>query len=178
MAEISNTTKGKRHPRTLCKKRSTTVDLAPMVDLGFILLTFFVFTAAITQPMAMKLAVPNDKNDTIHDEHCESCVITVLLGKNNNIWYYEGKDNYRLEKLTDYSAQGIRKLIQKKKRAVYQLTGKDKFVLIIKPSAQSNFKNLVDIVDECSISMVKRYYIDEVTIADRNWLSTGVAPAQ
>jgi biopolymer transport protein ExbD len=178
MADINNTAQNKRHPRTLCKKRSTTVDLAPMVDLGFILLTFFVFTAAITRPMAMKLAVPNDKNDTIHDNLCESCVLTVLLGKDNNIWYYEGKANYALEKLTDYSAQGVRKLIQKRKRDVYRLKGDDNFVLIIKPSARSNFKNLVDIVDECSISMVKRYYIDDINTTDTNWLSSGIASSR
>ncbi len=174
MAEINNTPGSKRHPRTLCKKRSTTVDLAPMVDLGFILLTFFVFTAAITQPMAMKLALPNDKDDTVHDDLCESCVMTVLLGKANNIWYYEGKEKYAMENVTDYSARGIRKLIQRKKKAVHSQKGEDQFVLIIKPSAQSNFKNLVDIVDECSINMVKRYYIDEMKTADKNWLSENV----
>lgn len=178
MAEINNTPGSKRHTRTLCKKRSTIVDLAPMVDLGFILLTFFVFTAALAQPMAMKLAVPNDKNDTIHDELCESCVMTVLLGKDNAIWYYEGKEKYTMKKVTDYSAGGFRKLIQKKKKAVYAAKGEDRFVLIIKPSAATNFKNLVDIVDECSISMVKRYYIDEMNTADKNWLTASIVPAQ
>ncbi len=178
MAEINNTALDKRHPRTLCKKRSTSVDLAPMVDLGFILLTFFVFTAAIAQPMAMKMAMPNDKNDDIHDELCESCVMTVLLGKDGDIWYYEGKGKYTTEKMTDYSAQGIRKLIQKKKKAVYALKQEDRFVLIIKPSGQANFKNLVDIVDECSISLVKRYYIDEMNTVDKNWLSEVIVPAR
>ncbi len=53
------------------KKGSKTVDLAPMVDLGLILLSFFVFTAALTQTMAMKLTVPNDKNSSITDDICE-----------------------------------------------------------------------------------------------------------
>jgi biopolymer transport protein ExbD len=171
MAEINTSSVHNRHARTSCKKRSTTVDLAPLVDLGFIFLTFFVFTAALSQPMAMKLAVPNDKERGITDELCESCVLTLLLGSDNKAWYYEGNAPYSKEQLTNYSANGIRKLIQAKKRKVEQLRGSDQFVLVIKPSAQSNFKNLIDVVDECSINMVKRYYIDELKTGDREWLS-------
>ena len=57
-----------------------------------------------------------------------------------------------------------------KKKNVFQQKGKDDFVLIIKPTALSSVKNLVDAVDECSINMVKRYYIDEVNEKDKKWL--------
>jgi biopolymer transport protein ExbD len=170
MSEINNPPGYKRHQPTTGTKNSTRVDLTPMVDLGFILITFFVFTAALSRPMAMNLMVPNDKDTHTQDFLCESCVLTVLLDRDNTIWYYEGKGNYAANKATNYSGGGIRQLIQQKKRSVLQKRGSDQFVLIIKPAAQSSFKNLVDIVDECSIGMVKRYYIDEVTVTDKNWL--------
>jgi biopolymer transport protein ExbD len=170
MAEINDSSRQQRHQRTAGTKKSTRVDLTPMVDLGFILITFFVFTSALSQPMAMNLLVPSDKDSNTRDILCESCVLTVLLDRDNTIWYYEGAEHYAANKATNYSASGIRQLIQQKKKSVFQKRGSDQLVLIIKPAAQSSFKNLVDIVDECSISMVKRYYIDEVNVTDKNWL--------
>ncbi len=168
MAEINNQPSQQKHQRTTCTKKSTKVDLTPMVDLGFILITFFVFTAALSQPVAMNMVVPNDMDSTITDNLCETCVLTVLLGKDNRIWYYEGKEENAVYASTNYSANGIRNLLQQKKKNVFQKKGSDEFVLIIKPTAMASFKNLVDIVDECSINIVKRYYIDEPTVRDIN----------
>ena len=177
MAEINNTSPKQRHQRTTCNKKSTRVDLTPMVDLGFLLLTFFVFTAVLSKPMAMNLLVPNDKDTITKDLLCESCVLTLLLDRENSIWYYEGEEKYAIGKHTNYSPAGIRSLIQQKKKSlsagqagVFQKRGNDQFVLIIKPTPRSKFKNLVDIVDECSINMVKRYYVDELNETDKNWL--------
>ncbi len=170
MAEINNQPSQKKHKQTACKKNSTRVDLTPMVDLGFILLTFFVFTAALSQPMLMNLVVPNDKDSGIKDDVCETCVLTLILDKDNKIFYYPGKAETALYRFTDYSSTGIRKIIMQKKKDVFQQKGKDDFVLIIKPAVLSSFKNLVDAVDECSINMVKRYYIDEVNEKDKKWL--------
>lgn len=171
MTEFNNQSPQQRHQHTACNKKSTRVDLTPMVDLGFILITFFVFTAALSQPMAMNLVVPNDKDDSVSDPICESCVLTVVLGSNNAIWYYEGKEKYNGQGATNYSPSGIRNLIQQKKKKVLQRKGSDQFVLIIKPMAEASFKNLVDMVDECTINMVKRYYIDEVNDAEIKWLT-------
>lgn len=140
MADINNQPFQKKHQRTSCNKKSTRIDLTAMVDLGFILLSFFVFTAALSQPMVINLVVPNDKESGITDDICETCVLTLILDKDNKIFYFTGKEETDLYRVTDYSSTGIRKIIMQKKRNVFLQKGKDDFVLIIKPTAHASFK--------------------------------------
>ncbi|HSN61888.1 MAG TPA: biopolymer transporter ExbD [Ferruginibacter sp.] len=168
MAEITNQTSQNKNKRTQCNKRSTKVDLTPMVDLGFILITFFVFTAALTDAKAMNLLLPNDSDTAVNDAVCESCALTFILEDNNRLYYYEGEEKNAQFKTSNYSSSGIRQLIMQKRKQVIQKMGKDRMVLLIKPASKSSFKNLIDVVDECNISLVKRYYIDEITDNEKN----------
>ncbi len=146
-------------------KKSTKVDLTPMVDLGFLLITFFVFTTTMATPTVMKVEVPFDKT-TITDDICTSCVLTTVLCDNDMIQYYEGSIDTTEIKITDYKS--IRQIIQQKKKKVLDVTGKkDRFVLIIKPSDNSSFKNFVDLTDEVTINQIKRYYIDGLNDAEK-----------
>jgi biopolymer transport protein ExbD len=158
MAEIISSNNGNKKGRAFFSKRSTRVDLTPMVDLGFILVTFFVFTSALTENKAMEILYPKD-SDITNDLLCESCVLTVLPAKDNKVWYYEGKETSTAYKQTSY--QELRSLIVEKKKRVLQHRGTDQFVLIIRPLPNAQYRNLVDIIDECTISQVARYYIDE-----------------
>ncbi len=169
MAEIE--TKRSAGKKKRFNKRSTRVDLTPMVDLGFLLITFFVFTTALTTPMAMNIVMPYDKTIST-DPVCESCVLTVLLDKYNRIKYYEGAvENNPPVKETGFAPEEIRTIIMQKKTDVERVRGSgDQFILIIKPAAASNFKNFVDITDEVTICQIKRYYIDEINDADKRLL--------
>jgi biopolymer transport protein ExbD len=164
MAEITttNSNKQKNGVKRMIKK-STRVDLTPMVDLGFLLVTFFVFTTTMAQPKAMNILVPNDKDATT-DPICETCALTVVLGDHDKIFYYEGRDENAVYKETNYSSAGIRDIIIKKKKAVIKALGSDRMILIIKASDKSSMKNMVDMLDESAISRIKRYYM-----ADLNW---------
>lgn len=147
-------------------KKSTRVDLTPMVDLGFLLITFFVFTTTMARPVVMQINQPYDKTD-IWDEVCASCVLTVLLDKNDKISYYEGDPQTAVLKETDFSAGGIRRIITDKKQQVKLITGNaERMVLIIKPLEGSHFKNFVDMADEVTINNIKKYYIDEIRPED------------
>jgi len=170
MAEIE--TKRSAEKKKRFNKKSTRVDLTPMVDLGFLLLTFFVFTTTLAEAKAMDLVMPYDKIPVITDPVCESCVLTVVLDKNNRIKYYEGAaENNPPVKETGFSPQEIRTVLMQKKASVEKVRGSgDQFILIIKPSAASNFKNFVDITDEVTICQIKKYYVDEIRDADRKLL--------
>ena len=160
MAEINLKTNNKNSGKIRPIKKSTRVDLTPMVDLGFLLITFFVFTTTMTKPTVMKVNVPFD-NSTETDPVCTSCVLTVTLGKDNSIQYYEGDDSANL-KYSTY--EGIREIIQQKKKAVQLARNADyQMVLIIQPGKDCSFQNFVDITDEVTINNIKRYYIDDVS---------------
>jgi biopolymer transport protein ExbD len=158
MAEqITSTEKGNKTTRL--HKKNTRVDLTPMVDLGFLLITFFVFTTTMSTATAMDIVTPNDTDSSVTDDICESCVITVIPAANNKLYYYEGDFESADIKLTDYSAAGLRKVLSDKKNAVKKENREA--VLIIKPTAKSSFKNLINIIDESTICMYKRYYLDQ-----------------
>ncbi len=165
MAEIEIKKPNQKQKRFI--KKSTRVDLTPMVDLGFLLITFFVFTTTMSIQTAMKLNMPYDKSPP-DDAVCESCVLTVLLDKDNSIKYYEGADDKNtVVKQTGYSPEGIRAVLMEKMRKVETVRGKkEAFILIIKASAASTFKNFVDITDEATICKISRYYIDDIKEAD------------
>src|ERR1700749_4068347 len=94
------------------KKLSTRVDLTPMVDLGFLLITFFIFTTTMSQPTSMKLNLPKDTDDTDKMKVKLSAVLTILPGKNDQVYYYEGDDP---AKLGVSNFKGIRTVILDKK---------------------------------------------------------------
>src|SRR6476659_1067709 len=96
------------------KKLSTRVDMTPMVDLGFLLITFFIFTTTVASPTAMKLFLPKDVDKPEEQNKVkESGAFTILLGRNDQVYYYEGLDPTQL-KSTNF--KGIREEILKKKK--------------------------------------------------------------
>ena len=172
MAAIENITPSKNKKNVFVKK-STRIDLTPMVDLGFLLITFFVFTTTLSTPTVMNLNMPYDKVKP-DDKICESCVLTVLLTKDNKVGYYEGFAGINNKiKETSFGKEGIRNIILQKRKLVNALKGTaDDFVLIIKPGNESTFQNFVDIVDEVAINNVKHYYTSETDKEDVDYLKT------
>ena len=139
------------------KKLSTRVDLTPMVDLGFLLITFFIFTTTMSSPTAMKLNLPKDTDKPDEQNKLkESAALTVMPSKANYIYYYEGLDPSKLQQ-SDWKK--IRDVILDKKRR----TDPKDFMVIIKPTKDATYKNTVDILDEMKIDDVKRYALVDIT---------------
>ena len=145
------------------KKLSTRVDLTPMVDLGFLLLTFFVFTTTMSQSTAMNMNEPkDDPNQQLKVK--TSGAMTILLGKGNQVYYYYGQlmPETISEDFKSTSFKGIRELILEKKKA----TPIDDLMYIIKSDDKSTFKNAIDILDEMTISAVPPGHYAEVPMVD------------
>jgi len=166
------------------KKLSTRIDLTPMVDLGFLLITFFMFTTTLAKPKTMEINMPY-KDEHMKDEEKNkiknSVALTILLSKSHRIYYYEGiGDNPELApdiKVTTFaSSKGIRDVIINKKKTVDgmkrsgALTAKDETTVLIKPDSTSTYSDLVNMLDEMNINDVKVYAIIEITELEREWI--------
>lgn len=145
------------------KKLSTRVDLTPMVDLGFLLLTFFVFTTTMSQSTAMNMNEPKD-DPNAQMKVKNSGAMTILLGKGNQVYYYYGQLMAETisEDFKSTNFAGIRKLILEKKKA----TPIDDLMYIIKSDEKSTFKNAIDILDEMTICAVPPGHYAEVDMVD------------
>ncbi|MEO5685667.1 MAG: biopolymer transporter ExbD [Chitinophagaceae bacterium] len=142
------------------KKLSTRIDLTPMVDLGFLLITFFIFTTTMSQPTAMKLNLPKDTDKPEEQNKVkESGVLTLLLGKNDRVYYYEGTLAPDASNFKTSNFKEIRSEIMSKKKS----TNPEDFVVVIKPDKDCSYKNVVDMLDEMLINDVKRYATVEIS---------------
>ena len=177
------------------KKLSTRVDMTPMVDLGFLLITFFIFTTTMSTPSTMGLIMTKDEKDPKDlTEVKQSGALTILLGKGDQIYYYMGQLESNGSNFKSTNFKDIRKIIQDKKKEVisnyypsplddkivqkakaagdrdWQNAAKDKdFVVVIKPNEEATYKNSVDILDEMAINEVKRFALVDIT-PDENML--------
>jgi biopolymer transport protein ExbD len=145
------------------KKLSTRVDLTPMVDLGFLLITFFIFTTTMSQPTAMKLFLPKDA-DKPEDQNKakESGVITILLGKDDNVFYYEGQLDNSASNFKTSTFKEIRNVLLDKKAR----TPEKDLVVVLKPSEECTYRNVVDILDEMAINVCKRYALVDISTVE------------
>ena len=162
MAEMDTSSGGghKKGPGVKkAKKQSTRVDLTPMVDLGFLLITFFVFTTTMSQSTAMNMNEPKD-DPTQELKVKNSGAMTILLGKNDQVYYYYGQlvADKLSEQFKSTNYKDVRKMIVDKKNA----TPIGDLMYIIKSDKQSNFKNAIDILDEMSICAVPPGHYAEV----------------
>src|SRR6476659_2128357 len=101
------------------KKLSTRVDMTPMVDLGFLLITFFIFTTTMSTPSTMRLVMPKDDKDQKNQtEIKESDALTILMGKGNQVYYFMGQLKADGSNFTSSNYSDIRKVISDKKKEV------------------------------------------------------------
>lgn len=186
MAEIAQDGGGghKKGGKVRSKKMSTRIDFTPMVDLGFLLITFFMLTTTLAKPQIMALVMP-DKDIKKEDVEPvkESKVLTLLLGANDKVYWYEGITDAKLDS-TDYAAEGLRQVILNKMDKVKNQFGmedyedfktkeprKGSFInVIIKPMKDSRYKNLVDALDEMAITKVRYYVILDISKLEEDFI--------
>jgi biopolymer transport protein ExbD len=183
MAEIAQDGGGgkKKGGKVRSKKMSTRIDFTPMVDLGFLLITFFMLTTTLAKPNILALVMPEKdiKKEDVEPVK-ESKVLTLLLGANDKVYWYEGITDAKLDS-TDYAAEGLRSVIlnkmdrvkeqfglqtykRKNKEGVEEEFNDGSYInVIIKPMKDARYKNLVDALDEMAISKVRYYVILDVS---------------
>jgi biopolymer transport protein ExbD len=152
-----------------CKRKvhSLTVDMTPMVDLGFLLITFFVFTAQLSKPNAMQLLMPAESKVPMLTK-C-SLSFTVVADSAGIVKWYGCENGSPADKgVSNNGIAGLRHVLQQKKNNVMQLTGdgKDLFV-VIKPLSTCDYKTIVNVLDEMTIAEITRYAIADPDAFDK-----------
>lgn len=173
MAEIDTSSSGSKDGKVRSKKQSTKVDLTAMVDLAFLLITFFMLTTSLNKPKAMELNMPKKtENEEDQQKIKESAVLNILLDKNNVVWYYDGLTVAGMKKTTFSGDEGVRKVILKKQKSVAKTLGdREKTIVLIKmmPTDKmagkegAKYKNMIDILDEMAITDTKIYAIQDIS---------------
>jgi len=201
MSEVAqDNNKGKKKGRT--KKMSTRVDFTPMVDLGFLLITFFMLATTLSKPQTMEVALPSKEKVSEADQTKikASRAVTILLGKDNKVFYYEGTRENDIDPVlieTNFSPKGIRQFLIKKnydvmvkmrelkiekeskklsdkefeKRKDEIIADKKAPIIIIKGTEQSSYKSLIDVLDEMAICNIGRYAIVDIAPFDLELLA-------
>ncbi len=172
-AEVGGDSGGKKGGKKGRKKsKIPRIDMTPLVDLGFLLLTFFILTTTMSTPTTMPVVVPpkikeNQKDQVDPPKIQESRLMTILLGKEDRVYFFigNGQDEKKPPEmqLTGFSksGKGIRQAIINQIKAVREnplIAENDKNIMIlIKPMDDSKYKNMVDILDEMNILQQKNY---------------------
>jgi len=190
MAEISQEGGGRKKGKKIrSKKMSTRIDFTPMVDLAFLLITFFMLTTTLSKPQTMEINMPEKDNITDPTKVKESTAMTIILTENDKMYYYFGITDPKVE-MTDFDPKkGIRTiLLERNQRVIEQVnyqrkrleskqikedeykkevgkikSDKDALMVLIKADEKAKFKNLIDILDEMQICNVGKYAIVDVS---------------
>ncbi len=199
MAEIQESSGKKKGGKTKQKKMTVRVDFTPMVDMNMLLITFFMLCTSLSKPQTMEISMPSNDKDLTEEQQTKvkaSQAITLLLGEDDKLYYYEGEPNYKdytsLQETT-YKPDGLRDMLLKRNRTAVnevnklkqqklelkiseeeyekQLTeiksGKNTPTVIIKATDKASYKNLIDALDEMQICDIGKYVITDIADADQ-----------
>jgi biopolymer transport protein ExbD len=160
------------------KKHSLKTDMTPMVDLGFLLITFFVITTRLSEPQALRLNMPHDGDGTTVGM---SNALTILLSEDNAVYYYHGDWKGAVNKNEIFKTSfdlktGLGKIIREKQLLLDKKNidgeGRNDLVVMIKANDRANYANVINTLDEMLINVVKRYAIIDPTTEELAWLNS------
>lgn len=195
MADISQDTgTHKKGGKKRSKKLPTRIDFTPMVDLGFLLITFFMLATSLIKPQTMEITMPSNKKVEEEDKTVAkaSQAVTLILAGNDKVFYYFGKAEGAQIIETNYASTGLRKILLEKnydvakqvedlkaekiktrmdeeifqKRLGEIKANKNAPVVRIMATDDANYKNLVDALDEMNICSISRYAIVDIDEPD------------
>jgi len=164
MAEITQAESSGYRPARRTRRSPVRIDMTPMVDLAFLLLTFFVLTTSLNKAYILDVTMPVKTSDPT--PMSEKRVITLLLGKENHVYWYAGLTPAINE--TDFHR--LRKFLISKKAAIPDL------VVLVKASDKAHYQNIVDVIDEFAITGIGTYFIVEMTNEDHALLASRESP--
>lgn len=162
MAEISQGSSDRNYGRVRSKKISTKIDMTPMVDLAFLLLTFFILTTSFVKSTTLELQMPDASGP--QSPMSARNILNLVLAENGKVYWWNGLDGK--VQTTNYSNKGIRDLLLTQRRL------NPKIMVLIKPTDDSKYENIVDVLDEMEITNITRYTIMDFTNEDKEAIAS------
>ena len=151
-----------KHGKKKAKKRvSVRMDMTPMVDVAFLLLTFFMLTTVFRKPNTLEINLPPDKNAEV--KMAESNLLTLRCDEQQNLYWSVGFDLPHRFKYQD-----LRKLLQEKVKE------NPKFVVVIKIDRKSKYHTMIDIVDELNLAGLGKFAFSPITDIDKKEMSKAI----
>lgn len=154
------------------KKQSTKIDLTPMVDLGFLLITFFIFTTSMSEPKTMKLKLPAQPKDNDSMVTAEGKTMNFIACDSGKLYFYMGNDISAIKE-TSFGSKGIRsQIIEKQKIVKIKYGDLKELMILLKPTSHSSYKSVVQLLDEMLINGVTRYVLTDPATAELKQLGS------
>ncbi len=165
MAELDTSGGGKKGGKIRSKKASTRIDLTAMVDLAFLLITFFIMATTLAKPKAMDTIWPDKTKKDVQLPVPETRTMTVLLGANDKLEWFVGPPGKTAPTIDNYGKNGIRKaLIENSKQVEATHAAPDNFMIVlVKAGSKSTYKNFVTMMDEINIAGIKSDAVVDIT---------------
>jgi biopolymer transport protein ExbD len=160
MSEVSLPQEYKRPVHVRSKKLSTRIDMTPMVDLAFLLLTFFILTTTLNKAFVLPIVVPEEADSEDHRTPInEDHLLTIILDDQNRVYWRHGISDSHL-KLIPFSHESIQDLLLTKNSEI------EKMVLFVKATGRARYEHFVNMMDEITDAKLNRYCIVDITTED------------
>jgi biopolymer transport protein ExbD len=146
--------KGKRSKRKKGRRLGIRIDMTPLVDVAFLLLTFFMFTTSMSRPQTMEINLPPNKD--IKVETAESNTLTVAVADKGQLYWRVGIESFKKVDLDE-----LRRILRD------QSAQKPKLVTLLKIDRMAKYDTMVNLIDELNLSNITRFSLVSLTEADK-----------
>lgn len=177
MAELNQKTieNGKKKIRS--RKMAPKVDLTAMVDLAFLLITFFMLTTTLNKPAAMDIAMPDKTKveDDIPVLIDENRTVTLILGEGKYMWYHGDfkKPLAHSDQLTEID-KTLKQVIAHLKAKISRMSDTKDMIVLIKPSMHARTKDIIQTIDELKNQRISRYVITKTVDEEEKQLLSSI----
>ena len=140
------------------RRLGTRIDMTPLVDVAFLLLTFFMFTTSMSRPQTMEINLPPDKDVKV--EVAESNLLTLRVNDKGDVFWSTGIEApKRLER------KELRAFL--KEKAIQN----PKLIVLVKVDRAGKYNMMVDLIDELNLANVTRFSLAPLLEADKNLIA-------
>ena len=149
---------GKAKKRKKGRRVGIRIDMTPLVDVAFLLLTFFMLTTSMSRPQTMEINLPPDKNQTV--ETGESNLLTIRVNDKGMIFW-----NIALDAPQKIEFSDLRKFLTERGAANPKLT------VLLKIDRQGKYRMMVNMIDEFNVSKITRFSIGPFLEKDKEQIA-------